>query len=189
MGINRSELKSLAKDQIEGNIATFFGLSIIIGIIVGISDFIIIGPLVLSGPFELGMTLFMFEVVRKGEGQFETGFNGFKQFGSAFVATLLMGIFVFLWTLLLIIPGIVASLSYAMTFYIIADNPKISGIDAIKKSKAMMKGHKWELFVLLFSFFWWYLLCLITIGLAAIYVSPYIRATLVNYYEKLKQEQ
>ena len=75
-----------------------------------------------------------------------------------------------------------------MTFYIIEDNPSISGSEAIKKSKEMMKGHKWELFVLLFSFFWWYLLCGITFGLAAIYVLPYINATMVNYYEKLKEE-
>ena len=50
----------------------------------------------------------------------------------------------------------------------------------------MMQGHKWELFILLLSFFWWYILCIITFGIAVIYVSPYVNATLVNYYEKLK---
>ncbi len=52
-----------------------------------------------------------------------------------------------------------------------------------------MKGHKWELFVLLFSFFWWYLLCFITFGLALIYVTPYVEATVINFYEKLKEEK
>ena len=52
----------------------------------------------------------------------------------------------------------------------------------------MMIGHKWELFVLLFSFFWWYLLCFITFGIAVIYVAPYINTTIVNFYEKLKLE-
>ena len=73
-----------------------------------------------------------------------------------------------------------------MTFYIIADNPSISGSEAIKKSKEMMKGHKWELFVLLFSFFWWYVLGVITFGLAYIYVIPYAEATVINFYEKIK---
>ena len=75
-----------------------------------------------------------------------------------------------------------------MTFYIIADNPSISGSEAIKKSKEMMKGYKWELFVLLFSFFLWYVLGVITFGLSYIYVIPYVEATVVNFYEKIKPE-
>ena len=75
-----------------------------------------------------------------------------------------------------------------MTFYILADNPGMSGSEAIKKSKQMMKGHKWELFVLILSFFWWYVLCTITFGIAYIYVAPYINVTMTNFYEKIKLE-
>ena len=82
----------------------------------------------------------------------------------------------------------IACFRYSLTYYILADNPEMSGSAAIKKSKEMMIGHKWELFVLLFSFFWWYLLCFITFGIAVIYVNPYINATMVNFYEKLKLE-
>lgn len=188
MKIDRAELKSLAKEQIKGNVWTFFGLSLVLGIILSISSFVVIGPLLLAGPLELGLTLFIMEVVRTKKGNFNTGFAGFKQFGSSFVATLLMNIFICLWSFLLVIPGIIACFRYALTYYILADNPEMSGSDAIKKSKEMMIGHKWELFVLLFSFFWWYLLCFITFGIAAIYVSPYINATMVNFYEKLKLE-
>lgn len=188
MTINRAELKSLAKEQIKGNVWTFFGLSLVLGIVLSISSFVVIGPLLLAGPIKLGLTLFMMEVVKTKKGNFNTGFSGFKQFSSSFVATLLMSIFICLWSFLLVIPGIIACFRYALTYYILADNPEMSGSDAIKKSKEMMVGHKWELFVLLFSFFWWYLLCLITFGIAAIYVSPYINATMVNFYEKLKLE-
>ena len=188
MAINRAELKSLAKEQIKGNVWTFFGLSLVLGIILSVSSFVVIGPLLLAGPLELGLTLFMIEVVRTKKGNFNTGFAGFKQFGSSFVATLLMGIFICLWSCLFVIPGIIACFRYSLTYYILADNPEMSGSAAIKKSKEMMIGHKWELFVLLFSFFWWYLLCFITFGIAAIYVSPYINATMVNFYEKLKLE-
>ena len=108
MAINRAELKSLAKEQIKGNVWTFFGLSLVLGIILSVSSFVVIGPLLLAGPLELGLTLFMIEVVRTKKGNFNTGFAGFKQFGSSFVATLLMGIFICLWSCLFVIPGIIA---------------------------------------------------------------------------------
>lgn len=188
MEIVRKELKSAAKEQIKGNVWTFFGLSIVVSLIIAISSCVFVGPIILSGVFNLGLALFMIEVVRTKKGNFKTGFDGFQHFGTAFVAELLMGIFTLLWSLLFVIPGIIASFRYSMTYFIIADNPEISGLDAIKKSKQMMIGHKWELFVLFLSFFWWYVLCGITFGIAAIYVVPYINATLVNYYEKLKLE-
>ncbi|MDD5929773.1 MAG: DUF975 family protein [Spirochaetales bacterium] len=189
MAIDRKELKAAAKQQISGNIATYFGLNIVLGLILSASAVSFIGPIILAGPLQLGLVLFMMQVVRKGEGEFGTGFKGFNYFGSSFIAGLLMSIFICLWTLLFYIPGIIAALRYSMTFYILADNPELSGYDAIKKSKEMMIGHKWELFVLLLSFFWWYVLGAITLGLAYIYVQPYVDATLVNYYEKLKAEQ
>ena len=189
MVIDRKELKAAAKEQINGNIATYFGLNIVLGLILSISSVSFVGPLVLAGPLQLGLVLFMMEVVRKGKGEFGTGFKGFNNFGASFIAGLLMTVFICLWTLLLYIPGIIAAFRYSMTFYILADNPELSGYDAIKKSKEMMVGHKWELFVLLLSFFWWYILGIITFGLAYIYVQPYIDATMVNYYEKLKAEQ
>ena len=186
MIIDRIELKTAAKKQISGNILTYFGLGIIFGLILSVASFTFLGELLLIGPLYLGETLFMLEVVRKGKGQLETGFMGFKQFGTSFVASLLTGIFVFLWSLLFVIPGIIASLKYSMTYYIIADEPELSGYEAMKKSKKMMDGHKSELFVLLLSFFWWYLLCTVTCGIAAIYVGPYIKATVTNFYEKIK---
>ena len=188
MYINRKELKAAARAQIKGNVGTFFGLSLVLGIILSVSAITFVGPFILLGPLYLGLSMFSIEVVRTSNGKFETGFKGFKQFGTAFIAFLLMTLFTSLWALLFIFPAYIAIFSYSMTFYIIADNPSISGSEAIKKSKEMMKGHKWELFVLLFSFFWWYILGIITFGLAYIYIIPYIEATVVNFYEKIKTE-
>lgn len=188
MVIDRSELKELAKQQIKGNILTFFGLTVVMILILSLAYFVPLAPIVLMGPIQLGLALFMMEVVRAKKGQFYTGFHGFKQFGTSFIANLLMSIFIFLWTILLIIPGFVACFKYSMTYFIIADNPELSGFEAIKKSKEMMTGHKAELFVLLLSFFWWYLLCFVTFGFAFIYVGPYMEATVVNFYEKIKDE-
>lgn len=188
MYIDRGKLKEAAKAQISGNILTYFGLTVVIAIITGLSSVSAVGPIVLAGPLSLGLSMFMMQVVRTGKGDFSTGFKGFNFFGSAFIATLLMSIFTFLWTLLFWFPGIIALYRYSMTFYIIADNPGISGSEAINRSKIMMQGHKWELFVLHFSFFWWYILCMITGGLASIYVCPYVHAADVNFYEALKAE-
>lgn len=189
MYINRKELKAAARSQIKGNVGTFFGLSLILGIISSFSAITFVGPIILLGPLNLGLSMFIIEVVRTSKGNFETGFNGFKQFGTAFVATLLMTLFTSLWALLFIFPAYIAILRYSMTLYIIADTPSLSGYEAIKKSKEIMKGHKWELFVLLLSFFWWYILGIITFGLAYIYIIPYIEATVVNFYEKIKDEK
>lgn len=186
MYINRKELKTAARAQIKGNVGTFFGLSLVLGIILSVSAITFVGPFILLGPLYLGLSMFSIEVVRTSNGKFETGFKGFKQFGTAFIASLLMTLFTSLWALIFIFPAFIAIFRYSMTFYIIADNPSISGSEAIKKSKEMMKGHKWELFVLLFSFFWWYVLGVITFGLAYIYVIPYVEATVVNFYEKIK---
>ncbi|MGN0750660.1 MAG: DUF975 family protein, partial [Treponema sp.] len=156
MYINSKELKAAARTQIKGNVGTFFGLSLVLGIILSVSAITFVGPFILLGPLYLGLSMFSIEVVRTSNGKFETGFKGFKQFGTAFIASLLMTLFTSLWALIFIFPAFIAIFRYSMTFYIIADNHSISGSEAIKKSKEMMKGYKWELFVLLFSFFWWY---------------------------------
>lgn len=188
MTIDRREIKELAKKQIKGNILTFFGLSVVMFLILGLVSFTYIGTLVLAGPIYLGFAMFVLEILRSGEGKFGTGFEGFRQFGSAFVATLLSGIFVLLWSILFIIPGIIAGYRYSMVYFILADNPSISGSEAIKKSKEMMAGHKWELFVLQLSFIGWFLLCCITFGIAAIWVYPYYLTTIAAFYDKVKSE-
>ena len=95
---------------------------------------------------------------------------------------------IFLWTLLLIVPGIIKSYEYYMVPYILAENPEISTKRAFEISKAMTDGHKWDLFVLDLSFILWDLGVVCTCGLLAVYVAPYIRATHAEAYYKLKAE-
>jgi len=102
--------------------------------------------LLISGPLALGMAIIFLKLVRGEEISVEMIFAGFKDFTRSLTAGLLIFIYVFLWSLLLIIPGIIASYAYAMTFFIMADNPNLSANEAIKASKEMMKGHKTELF-------------------------------------------
>ncbi len=133
-----------------------------------------------------GWTLYTLRVSREEDpGSFETLFACFKQFGRFVLAQLLIELFVLLWTMLFIIPGIIASFAYSQTFYIMLDDPSISPREAIRKSRAMMVGHKLEYFLLGLSFFGWALLSALTMGLLDIWLRPYMDVTMSAYYNGL----
>ena len=101
---------------------------------------------------------------------------------------LLMCVKIMLWCLLLFIPGIVKAFAYAMTPYILVEHPEMRAIDAIRKSNAMMKGHKFDLFYLGLSFIGWAILGMFTLGLGYIWLFPYMYTTVAAFYEDLKAE-
>ena len=101
----------------------------------------------------IGLAIFALSISRKQDARLSQIFEGFYKFGVGFGTYLLMGIFVILWSLLLIVPGIIAALSYSQTYYIISENDSIGPLEAIKKSKEIMHGNKWKLFCLGFRFF------------------------------------
>ena len=118
---------------------------------------------------------------------FADAFYGFKTRYRRNIGTLLLvGIKVALWSLLLIIPGIIKTFEYAMVPYILADDAEISSKDAFKKSKQMMKGNKWRFFKLDFSFIGWVLLCIPTLGIGAFFLIPYTNAANAEFYVELK---
>ena len=186
--MNFSELKATAKQQMKGNVLLFFGTTLVLGLILSASGATGIGPLLLGGVIELGTVMLALEIIRTGKTEFNTGFKGFAQFGSACIAGLVGTIFIMLWSCLFIIPGIIAAFRYSMAFYILADNPEMSGMEALKASKQMMKGHKMEFFLLQLSFLGWCLLAILTFGILMIWLTPYIETTNALYYEKIKDE-
>ena len=120
---------------------------------------------------------------------FAEGFSGFKISYKRNVGTLLlMGIKLALWTCLFIIPGIIKSFEYAIIPYIIADNPEMTSKEAFKKAREMMKGNKWRLFKLDFSFIGWGLLCVVTMGIGTLFLIPYINAATAEFYVELKNK-
>ena len=90
--------------------------------------------------------------------------------------------------LLLIIPGIIAALSYAMTYYIIVDNESIGALEAIRQSKEMMRGNKWKLFCLGLRFFGWSLLCLLTLGIGYLWLIPYMAISFAKFYGDISSQ-
>ena len=126
---------------------------------------------------------------RAGEpAKVEKLFVGYNDYLRITGTALLEYIYLFLWALLLIIPAFVKSMAYSHTQFVLKDNPELSYNAAIERSMAMMQGHKWEFFCLFLSFIGWILLEIITLGIAAIWVTPYMNATFANYYEELKAE-
>lgn len=115
-------------------------------------------------------------------------FNGFKEYGRIFQTLLLVCIYTFLWTLLLIIPGIIKSYSYALVPYILKDEPELSNNAAIERSMAMMQGHKMDLFYLHLTFIGWALLSLLTFGLGFLWLSPYVNTAQSCFYEDIKDD-
>ena len=98
-----------------------------------------------------------------------------------------MGLYTFLWSLLFLIPGFVKYYAYSMTPYIMAEKPNMSINDAITKSREIMKGHKWQLFLLDLSFTGWMILSALTLGLALVYVWPYYNAARAAFYKEIKK--
>ena len=98
-------------------------------------------------------------------------------------------LFIFAWSLLLIVPGIMKAYSYGVALYVFLDNPELSPLEAIKKSKEMMYGHRWELFVLELRFIPWFLLGIITLGIGFIWIVPYFMTAYSEFYIQLKEKQ
>lgn len=114
--------------------------------------------------------------------------NTFQRYWRNILFVLLMTIFVFLWTLLLIIPGLIKGLSYTLAPYILKDNPELTPNEAINLSMKMMYGHKWRLFKLQLSFIGWALLSLLTCGVGIIWLMPYMYTTYAAFYQDVKNE-
>lgn len=132
----------------------------------------------------VGFTIYCMNVCQFRKAGYGNLFDGFAFFFKALWLFIMMAIFVYLWSLLLIVPGIIASYRYRMALYIMIDNPQMSALDCIRASKQMMDGRKGELFVLDLSFLGWYLLAMIPF--VTIWVTPYTEITNVNYYLALR---
>lgn len=191
--MTRAEMKALAKQQLTGHWGEAIGVGLIAALIIGVASSATfgIGGLILTGVIFYGVSTFFIQIIRGGlRIQFSSMFSGFERFGQTCAAGILIWVFTILWSFLLIIPGIIKSYAYAMTYYILQDNPQMGGLDAITASKQMMQGHKWELFVLHLSFIGWFLLSGLTFGILQIcYVTPYLYATTAAFYHNLKNQE
>lgn len=163
------------------------------GFLVGSATLIILVALVmavvyfvLGSVMGVGYSRFNLDLVdRRKEPAINTMFSYFKDWKAIATAKLLRTVYVLLWSLLFIIPGIVASYSYAMTGYILAEHPELSASEAIERSKQMMIGNRRRLFCLQLSFIGWEFLCALTLGIGSLWLTPYKQAAEAAFYREV----
>ena len=189
-----SELRRDSRMQLKGNWGTAILLCVIYSIIGGALSFIpnYVGSAlttIITGPFMLGLIICFMHLVRNEPFRFEDLFDGFKRFVPALILQVLMSIFILLWLLLLVVPGIIAALRYSMSYYILNDNPEMSAMEAITASKEMMMGYKLKLFWMNLCFVGFMFLSTFTCFIGLLWLIPYMYTTYANFYQNLKENQ
>ncbi len=167
--------------------AIFFalGLAVLFGLVLGVCILILV-----SNVAQVGCNRYFIEnrEHKTSIGQVFYGFQG-GRYTSIVWIMFLKGLYTFLWSLLLVVPGIIKTYSYLMVPYIVAENSNLDKSRVFKISRKMMRGHKWEAFVLGLSFLGWNILGALTGGIVnLLYVNPYIHATYAEFYSALKAE-
>lgn len=200
--IERSILKSNAKNQLRGNwwiaIAAFLISEVICGIISFIGsiteaeDIQAIGgivALIISGPMCYGICKFILNIVRGENASISDIFSGFdgKVIIKSFVIMILTTIITSIGYLILIVPGIILSIMFSQSFFILVDNNELSAIDCMKLSCKIIRGNKMYLFKIYLSFLGWFILGILTLGIAFLWINPYFSNVLGNFYEELKE--
>jgi len=192
MKLSRSELKQQAREQlgnqIFGEIWLFAVLvELIYATIISVTSSFVIGILAI-GPLTYGYAKLYLKLAREGGKMDIVGlFDGLKEDLSGNVLLgLLYTIFVALWSLLFVIPGIIKAYAWSMAFYVKNDHPEFGWKQCLDESARITKGHKWELFVLDLSFIGWIFVGSLVFGVGTLWVSAYMNATKANYYERLR---
>jgi uncharacterized membrane protein len=193
--MTNSEIRAKARQSLGGNIfANSWMLALVVMLIATIITSVtgsvvpLIGSLLIYGPLMVGVAgYFLAQARQEKTPSLENMFNGFSDFGNNFVLGLLMYLFIFLWSLLFIIPGIVKSYAYSMAFYLKHDHPEYTWRECLDESQRIMNGKKGQLFLLDLSFIGWWILGALCCGIGTLWVAPYAEAARVNFYEAIKE--
>ncbi|WP_051523420.1 DUF975 family protein [Ligilactobacillus hayakitensis] len=213
--MNLTELRRSARQKLAGNWTWAVIFTVIYSIVTSIIESIFSGKLDLKTTLESGVppriyvgltlsalitgifsagavyTFLDFVEGKREENYFAAVFSGFTKgrFTNTLLTNILVSVFTVLWTLLLVIPGIIKSLAYSQTFYILKDmmqaNKDVGLTEAITESRKLMNGHKWEYFLLQLSFLGWIILGVLSLGIGMFWVIPYMETTNAQYYRKL----
>lgn len=200
------QIRQLTREAIRGKWLAGAVITLVFGILYGlISAFSVLNTddevifsllslltaIVIGYPLTVGYTMVWLNVVRNNtHPEIKDLFGAFNRryHRSAMGTLLLMNIYTFLWTLLLVIPGIIKSMEYAMTPFIIADEPELGCNEAIEKSMAMMHGHRWQLFKMYLGMIGWMILGVFTCYIAWLWIVPYYQTAFAQFYRELKGE-
>ena len=196
---SNSQLRALSRNQLDNRIFSGTWITMVILCLVtsaipaainGIPAIGSIISLLITGPLTLGLAAVCLMIVRSG-GKPELKYivYGFSKanFLRSFLISLLTAIFVVLWSILFVIPGIVKTYAYSAAYYIALDDDsnRMTAKECLDRSQQLMKGHKWQLFMLDLSFIGWYILGALAFGVGILFVIPYHQMARTNFYDKL----
>lgn len=193
--MTRAELKSRAREQLGGGIfknpwMLALAVCIIIELISAAAGSVLpaVGAMLLAGPLAYGQAYIFLKQARDHQPiQMGDMFRGFQDdFGGTFLIGFLTSLFIALWSLLLIVPGIIKAYAYSMSYYVKLDHPDYNWKACVNESRRLMNGHKWEKFVLDLSFLGWLIVGALCLGVGTLWVTPYMAATDAQFYEYLR---
>lgn len=180
------ELKTRARTGPKGNYWIFVGAGVLWNILLGVAS--PVAP-VLACLRRYGFANMSLRAADHRQLAVGDAFVGFNQFGRAFGCIFLMGLFTFLWSLLLVIPGIIKAFSYMLAPYIVLENPRMPVMEAIDESRRLMDGNKWRAFCLGLSFIGWWLLGILTFGILFFWLVPYQSIAFGAFYRAVLHEK
>ena len=209
-----SELRAQAREQLDGKWGTFVLMTFlmcVIQVLLKIPSYIgslleVLSPekalalaslsiisnilYLLALPLSWGLTVSLLRNHREESVDLGNLFEGFRRgrYIRVYCALFLVNALTILWTLLLIVPGIRKAFSYALTPYILLDEPELIAEQAIARSCEIMEGRRWKLFCLYFSFIGWGILSLLTFGIGFLWLAPYMNASIAAFYEDARAE-
>lgn len=206
----RAEIKARAKESLKGHYWHAFGVSLLVAVIAGLASTIISTfmnvaqesalvvcicyllnlavTFLVTVPLSVGITRYFINLCKGNEAQLSDLTYAYKSnLGNVILMIVKEFVFIYLWSLLFVIPGIIKTYQYFMVNYMVADNANLDRKRAFEITKAAMNGNKWRTFVLGLSFIGWILLSAITLGIGYLFLMPYMQATYVQYYLELKK--
>ncbi|KOS23666.1 membrane protein [Bacillus anthracis] len=205
------DLKGEALDSLEGKWGLAVGATLLISILISAFSFSVdfifsqfwdwkevknslsvdVITILVIGPLTLGGYYLALHIIREKDariGNIFRWFTGGSKFIKSFLLYIVVNIFLFLWCFLFIVPGIIKSFSYSMSYFILVEHPDYSVSEAIRESRRMMDGHKLEFFVFCLCFIGWFLLSCITLGIGFLWLIPYFYTTSAAFYEEIAEE-
>lgn len=188
-------IKDSALKKLENNWGQYVGITLVyfvlLGVITAASKINPLGAILNLAiiPISWGLAIIFLKAFRGTKSSLSNLFDGFQDFSRVFLTLFLQGLYILLWTLLLVIPGIVKGISYSMTAFVLADNPELKYDAAITRSSQLMKGHKMQYFRFALSFIGWYLLAALTLGIGFLWLIPYFNTAKAAFYHELLEEE
>lgn len=166
-------------------LAAFLAVGVLLILLIPLFLVIAAAGFVLGSIIEVGDARFNLYLIDERQTDLAHIFAYFRYWGKVTLASLLRNVYIFLWSLLFIIPGIIASYSYAMVPYLMAETPTLTAGEAVARSKEMMNGNRFSLFCLELSFIGWDLLCILTFGIGYLWLTPYKKAARADFYREI----